>query len=111
FSIACTVGRVSRPFKFSYAVANGSPQAVYQRVHLSLSSAVNSAAFMFEHIQGAGILVKDRCAAIVHGEDIEDESEARSSLEMLKEFATVIDVTDANKALKQISEVAGNGQH
>jgi len=111
--VPCKVGKVQASFKFNYAVMNGTLGSVFHRVQLGVGQSVNSAAFMFEHVQQANLLKKERCAAIVRAGDGEDGigGETAVTLEMLRSFATVINVADHEQAADLISQVAGNGVH
>lgn len=114
FPVECQVRRIHRRFQFDYAVANGVLSAVYQRVQLPTTQSVNSATLMFEHIQESHNLDVARCAAIVQVDkqtSKDADSDEAKSLEMLREFATVIDVTDYDTAISQIVQVAKLAQH
>lgn len=103
YAVRCRVGHVDRDFTFSYAEANGRLKSVYQRVPLSVVHLVNSAAFMFDNLRRAGVLKKNRCAAIVQASGPNSDPETTALLEMLREFATVINVAEYAAAMEQLA--------
>lgn len=107
YPVRCRVGHVDRDFTFSYAEANGRLKSVIQRVPLSVVHLVNSAAFMFDNLNRAGVLKKSRCAAIVQAPEPGHDAEMAALLEMLREFATVINAADYAAAREQLSAFAG----
>ena len=106
YEVPCAVGHVTRPFSFNYAIGNGAPAVVYQRVRHNAPLSVNSASFMFDRVVQSRILSKTRCIALVQADNaLEEGSEAGESLEMLAEFATVVNVADYDTAVEQVAQV------
>jgi hypothetical protein len=95
--------------QFSVDVAIGPiayPKAVFKKVLLTKNQSIDSSAFMFESLvnDSAHPIPKENCAALVNGSHAVDE-EARSGVAMLKEIATVIDVSE-KWAKDRILEIA-----
>jgi hypothetical protein len=108
YRVRCAIGDIEKEFSFNYALGNGEPESAYHRVRLTAPQSVNSTAFMFEHVVGAKLLTKERCAAIVHaGNEIQPNSEADVSLQILSLYATVIDVANPDEAAEKLAKVAG----
>jgi hypothetical protein len=110
FEISCKIGHVLRPFEFNYAIVNGVPKSLFQRVRVQAPQSVHSTAFMYEQILRSVLLEKSRCAALVYVSNGDGDllrNEVASSVAMLAEFATVINLADQNQAKQQILAVAG----
>jgi hypothetical protein len=113
YKLACRVGSVETPFTLSYGLGNGTPEALYQTVRLKSDQSVHDAAFMFEWLlKSQTIPAKEKCAALVRTKaDDPQSAKIETSLEMLAEFATVVDLAQPNDAARAVLRIAGNGSH
>lgn len=107
YSAMCQVGRLSKPLKFNYAVADGEDgiRAAFQRVNLSAPQTVNNAYFTFERLKDSlGKLGQSpTCATLVQLDDIEGIPDAQLSIEMLKDCSEVVDVSRYDEAVDKLS--------
>lgn len=108
YPVSCKVGNADIPLKVHYAIGNGKPRSIFQRVQIGQSQSVYGASFVLEHIAKAERLPRRNCAALVYAEatDAPVSPEQQSSLAMLGELATVINLWDQAAAKEALAEVA-----
>lgn len=114
YTVRCRIGTVEVPLRAHYAIGNGVPRSIFQRVQIGSSQSVCSASFMFEHLISNKQIKRDNCAALVYtdeshtGQDSPGETDVSTSLAMLDGFATVVNLRDAEWAKKLLSRVASS---
>jgi hypothetical protein len=107
YSVKCRVGHVETPFKFSYAIGNGRPDSLYQRVRHNQPQSVHNAAFMYQWAHEAKLIAKDRCAVLIDASEEEQEGDdVTTFIEILREFSTVVNLADFESAKETIRRIA-----
>jgi hypothetical protein len=106
YELPCTIKGVRRPLEFSYAIANGKPEGLFQRTFLKQPEYVNNAAFVMEAVtEQSHILPKSRCAAVVYAPDSDMDDEAESAMQLLLAFGTVLNLAKPVEAAAALSEM------
>ena len=104
--LPCKVGKAIREFIPHYSLRpHNNAVAVWQRVDVTQSRDVDSAAFMFEKLlESKTVSGKQRCGALIHGQVA--DAQVTGAVETLAEYSTVIDVDDESAAHASAEEVA-----
>ena len=112
YPVICRVGLRDIPQKVHYAIGNGTPRSVFQRVQIATSQSVLAASFLFEHIATPNRLKKANCASLIYADETEMSREQKSSMEMLSELSTVVNLRNQGLAKEILAEVASSaGDH
>jgi hypothetical protein len=108
YKIQCPIYGVPEELPIDYAIANGKPVSVYQRVSLRKQQPTLSTALIFHELVTAKILsAKKRCCSIV---DSSEPNAELGLLALLNRVGSVVDVSRFPKAVVEvlaISHVAG----
>ena len=103
-SVPCTYRDVQQNLQFHYYVGNGKPTAVMQRVRIESVGSVHSTAWMFERVRGNYRRVK--AGAIIDSTGFEvDHPIVHSSIGVLKELSTVIDLANEDLAIDSAKRI------
>jgi hypothetical protein len=105
YKLECPVYGVKRHLKWSFAMVNGHPQAMYQVAKLGSEQSTNSAALMIHSATDSAILPPERVAALIQESDINSET-AEEGLKVLQRLCRVIAV-DSSDADTQLVSVSG----
>jgi hypothetical protein len=97
----------SDPLRFSYALVNGTPKLLYQRVPLrgsgsSLLRIVHDVAWQFERVSDMPQAKNASMAALVYLHRDEEDDSIRSALGILRSRSRVIDVSRQEEAVEQV---------
>ncbi len=97
---------VKMPIKFDYAIGNGKPNAVFQKVRLSGQQSVTSAAFLFEHI--GKTLPREKLGALINAdEEYEIDGETSDAIGMINERAIVVNIANREQAIRKALGIVG----
>jgi hypothetical protein len=105
--IPCTVGSIQRDYMFSYYYGNGKPEWLAQKVPLpvypkDLDKTVESFAWKFEKVVGAGLIRKDHSVALIYQRPEQKLSRAvQDAMGELATVARVVDVRNKQDALQE----------
>jgi hypothetical protein len=105
--IPCTVGSIQRDYMFSYCYGNGKPEWLAQKVPLpvypkDLDKTVESFAWKFEKVVGAGLIRKDHSVALIYQRPEQKLSKAvQDAMGELATVARVLDVRNKQNALQE----------
>jgi hypothetical protein len=104
FPVPCKIGQVTKKLLFDYAVVESDvPKAVFQRVTIPQDTSICSASFMFEKLgKSRRKHSPARCALILSEPEGEKANGAHDNLEILKQYARVIDLADPDRAAEEI---------
>jgi hypothetical protein len=122
--VPCKIGHMMKRFRFDYAIGGNEdafPAVVFQRVPVLSEKSVHSAAFMFERLkQSRSNKLKSigRYAFIYHsaehdhngnghtdGHEGNGHIDVASNIDLIREFADVVDVSQASQATLKIQSV------
>lgn len=109
FDWLCPIRETKLHLKFDYALHDGTPYSLLERVSLAKQQSVMSAFSMFDAMLQANPqrLTKDKCVAFVHASDEElEQSEMRESLKLVESTCTVINVCEASDAVERLRLLA-----
>lgn len=109
FDWLCPIRGTNLHLKFDYALHEGTPYSLFERVSLSKQQSVMSAFSMFDAMLQANPqrLSKDKCVAFVNASDAElQQSELVESLKLIESTCTVINVCEARDAVERLRLLA-----
>mgnify|MGYP000399457873 CR=1 FL=1 len=104
YKVECAVYGSKREIKFSHALGNGKPNAIFQEAALKREQSVYSTALKVHTVIEAAIIRKERCGIIVNGEDIDSDA-SQDNYELLLNVAPVIDISKKD-AVDQLLKIA-----
>ena len=118
YEVTCKVsGDTEERFEFSYALANGTPQRLYQRVPLSrkrtlLRKTIHDSAWMFEKVLGASLIKAEHAVALVNTSDEQlAEPEVGKLLKVLASVARIVNVADEHEATQEFAQLPSLSGH
>ncbi len=113
-AVPCDVGDVRQGLPFDYLMTQkgtGLPRLALQRVPLWRPMYVHSTAFRFQWLQNSYSLGTENCAALIFREESlavprERQAEIDQSAQLLRKFATLVNVADVERAGMQLAALA-----
>jgi hypothetical protein len=112
YALTCRVGKLDRAVTFDYALGpTADPKVLFQKVAIQNEKSLQSALFMFEHVQASSMrLMKAARCAFVYGGDTLTERTARD-VAILAQYAHVVDVAHEDTATEDVSRFLSRGCH
>jgi len=100
-------------FNFDYALGNGNPEFLYQRVPLgqrTLETSLHAAAWQFEQVVKDNVIAKEKSAALVMPtEEQKSDERYQKAISVLKTQTRVIDLsTDSETFANELNEIAAS---
>lgn len=105
-SVRCRIHNVWKVVPFHFALGDGDPRSVYQRVRLDIEQNWQLAVFRFEALLKSNKYKKQQCAALIQAtsEEMADQN-VKDSLAILKDVATVANLNNQRSACGTLSRV------
>lgn len=104
YPVALSIGPFVKEIHFDYAIGNGTPGLLCNRVNLTRESSVTSAAGKCGSTISANLYSRDQCVSLYDSRN--EISDASAEVEFLKSFSTPVDISDASRAQDQLRSLA-----
>ena len=109
FDWLCPIRGTKQHFKFDYALHDGTPYSLMERVTLAKLQSVTSTVFMFDAMLQANPLrlTKDKCVAFVQASEAElQQPDTHESLKLMESTCTVVNVCETKNGLERLRLLA-----
>ena len=109
FDWLCPIRGTKQHFKFDYALHDGTPYSLMERVTLAKLQSVTSTVFMFDAMLQANPLrlTKDKCVAFVQASEAElQQPDTHESLKLMESTCTVVNVCETKNVLERLRLLA-----
>lgn len=104
YPVMCSVGSVQKPILAHYAIGNG--RRVFHRVQIKQTQSVCGSSFLFEQLLANHKLRRENCASLIYADEAEIDEETKSSIAMLNELSTVVNVKNRTKAAEDLTRIS-----
>jgi len=100
--IQLTVEGINQEFRFDYALNNGKPLALLQRVNLRTQPSTTTAAFLFECARETARTKRALRFALIDGAEAQTEPLQEGRQKMLRKFCDVIDLSNQGVSIDRL---------
>jgi hypothetical protein len=104
------IGDLTKPFKFHFAIGdNGTPKSVFRKSRIGNDLNVDGTAFIFQWATKSALVQKDRCVTLIRATADEEKSKVLGPrIDLLRQFSTVVNVGNLDRAVSDIQHLTRN---